>query len=146
MKIELLVKQEFDIKYLVADVGPRYWEDADVNGEQDDEDNPKMPCQKGNRWVIKIDIDNGQIINWEKGITASTHYKVCDNGKYQLLNSEDKIIKEVNSYVPDILSIDDRGFGDYIEITINEDGFIEDWECNQDLIDGIIKGDFNYKD
>ena len=34
-KIKLKTIKEVEVKYLVADVGVRYWEDAIVNGEED---------------------------------------------------------------------------------------------------------------
>lgn len=30
--------------------------------------------------------------------------------------------------MPDFLAIDDEGFGDYIIITIDENGFIQNWD------------------
>lgn len=35
MKITIKVKKEFEVKYLKAKCGVRYWEDATVNGEED---------------------------------------------------------------------------------------------------------------
>ena len=142
MEVVIKVKQKFNIKYILADFGVRYYEDAEVNGVEENEDEPKIPCIKDDRWVIKVDVDNGRITNWEKGTTAKVYYKVCDDGEYTIVDSEDKIIKCIHSYVPSIFAIDDDGFGDYVYMTINEEGFIENWSCTSDDINDMIKSDF----
>lgn len=148
MKVKLKVFKEFDIKYIEADFGVRYFEDATVNGVEDNEENIKMPCVVDDngekRWKIKVDIDNGQIVNWNKGTVAQTYYKVCDDGNYNLLDTNGDVIKEISSYVPDIFAIYDEGFGDYVYIKIDENGFIEDWQCTPEDISDMIKDDFGY--
>lgn len=114
-----------DIVHIEAE--PRYPEDAKVNGETEDNDNPKMPflvneekCQNGWCWKLAIDIATGEIIGWPKDIKASVHYKVCDCCRVKYNG------KEYYEYVPDFLAIDKEGYGDYIILTI-EDGRIKDW-------------------
>lgn len=85
MKIELTITKEFEIKYLLAKVGVRYWEDAIVNGEEDI-NGDLIPCRVGDYWSPLIDIETGIITNWEIGKTASIHYKCCDDGSYHLLD------------------------------------------------------------
>lgn len=150
MKVKLRVFKEFDIKYIEADFGVRYFEDATVNGVEDNDEDIKMPCVVENngekRWKIKVDVDNGQIVNWDKGTIAQTYYKVCDDGEYKLIDNNGNVVKEINSYVPDIFAIYDEGFGDYVYLEIDENGFIKDWFCTPDLIDDMIKNDFNYEE
>lgn len=109
---------------------PRYPEDAKVNDEREDNDNPKMPflvkeekSQEGWCWKLDIDIETGEIIGWPIDIKAVVHYKVCDCCRVKY---EDK---EYYEYVPDFLEIDDEGYGDYIILTI-EDGKIKNWNEN----------------
>ncbi|WP_373803041.1 hypothetical protein [Bacteroides heparinolyticus] len=150
MKVEIKTKREIDVKYLKLDAGVRYFEDAEVNGVQDDEDNPTIPfavlCDYEYRWMPTIDIETGQIVDWPKGTTADVHYKVCDDGTYSLLDKDKNVLIEVSSYVPGILCPKEEGYGDYIIMDIDEDGYIADWECNQRLIDNLIRGDFNYEE
>lgn len=146
MKVELKIKKEYDLKYIKADFGVRYWEDAYLNGKEDDAYEPKMPCIEDDRWVLEINVDNGQILNWVKGNTACTHYKVCDDGEYTLFDENKNVIKKISSYVPDCFAIDDSGYGDYVLMTIDENGFIQDWGIDQDDIDDMIKNDFNYEE
>lgn len=156
MKVEIKTKIEIDVKYLKVDAGVRYFEDAEVNGVQDDDDNPMIPfavlCKADSRlrydmyrWRPTIDLEEGKIVDWPKGVDADIHYKVCDDGTYSLLDKDKNVLIEVNSYVPDILCPKEEGYGDYIIMDIDDDGYIADWEYNQRLIDNLIRGDFNYK-
>jgi len=152
MKLTIKIKKEVDAKYLKVDAGVRYWENGTVNGVDDvDGEEPKMPfaVKTGKfdyRWQPTIDLDNGRILNWPKGTTATTHYKVCDDGVYTLLDESMQEIKKSESYVPDILCPGESGYGDYIIMEINEEGYISDWECNQNLLMDVIKGDFDYEE
>ena len=125
------------------DAEPRYPEDAYINGEGEDNDNPKMPFlvkQEGTQcgwcWKLDIDIKTGEIIGWPKDVKAKVHYKVCDccGIKYEGL--------EYSDYVPDFLAIDDQGYGDYIILSI-EDGKIVDWdeESCREFIEDLRKDD-----
>ena len=137
-------------RLIKVNAGPRYFEDATANGEEDiseeDEENgakPKMPCvqavevERGiwskkkvteYRWLLEIDGDTGIILNWEKGTEAVAHYKVCDDcmidyfvdGKFVCNN-------DGYYYVPDFLCLDDNGYGDYMDITIDKNGQIKNW-------------------
>ena len=120
---------------------PRYPEDAEVNDEEEDYDNPKMPFLVKNEkmqndwcWQFDIDISTGEIIGWPKEVKAKVWYKVCDCCRIKYGG------KKYYDYVPDFLSIDCDGYGDYINITI-EDGKINGWSetfCRE-FIDKIMK-------
>ena len=106
---------------------PRYPEDGKINGEYDDNDNPKMlfmvadeKAQKGWVWKLDVNIKTGEVIGWPKDVKAHVHYKVCDCCRIKYNG------KEYYEYVPDFLAIDDEGFGDYIILTI-DDGKIVNW-------------------
>ena len=119
---------EFDAKYLVVEAEVRYWEDATVNGEED-ELGTKIPCREGEAWCPVIDVDTGQIVNWTQGVTASVHYKVCDAGVYELQTSEPReLIVRKDGYVPHCLSPGGKGYGDYIIMNIDANGMIENWQ------------------
>ena len=127
MKVELTVKREFEVETLLVDANVRYWEDATVNGVSD-KDGDLIPCREGESWKPIINLDTGLIINWEKGKSASIHYKVCDDGEYWLQDIDgNNIAKSKGYYVPDFLAIDDSGWGDYIIMNVDSDGFIKNW-------------------
>src|SRR5438309_1823911 len=112
MKKTIKVKQEVDIKFLLVKAEVRYWEDATVNGV-DDESGDLIPCREGSLWCPLIDIDTGVILNWKQGVTAEVHYKVCDAGSYYLQNESGGVVLALEQeYVPSMLSPKEEGYGD----------------------------------
>lgn len=152
MKAILKVEKEFEIKFLQVDAHVRYWNDAEVNGEDDvdiyecPDESPKMPfavnVNDDWRWQITIDVDKGMIVGWPKGTTARVHYKVCDEGVYTLMAKDHNIVERVESYVPNCLAPGDFGYGDYIILDIDENGKIEDFKFTQADVEDIINGQF----
>jgi phage protein len=163
MEVELTIKNKYDVHYLKVDAGVRYWNDSDVNGEEDIDfyytegvGVPKMPCAvqvkdkpESNiysdhyRWQPIIDINTGQIINWKQGVSAFVHYKVCDEGEYTLLDKDKNEIVSIQSYVPYVLYPEDEGYGDYIIMSIDENGFIKKWKCDSNAIEYLVKSAFD---
>jgi hypothetical protein len=127
MKIKMKVDVESEVKFLKAECGVRYWEDAEVNGVEDDDNNPRMPFKVGDTWSPVIDLDTGTIVDWPAGTTASTHYKVCDDGRYSLLDENKAEVVSIDGYVPKIMCPGDNGYGDYVIMSIGADGKIEGW-------------------
>ena len=87
MEITLTVPKVYNVKTLLVSANVRYWEDSYVNGVKDEE-GTLIPCREGDSWKPEIDVDTGQIMNWEKGKTADIHYKVCDAGIYTLMDTD----------------------------------------------------------
>lgn len=135
-KISIKTTVEVDVKFLKADCGVRYWEDAEVNGVEDDENKPAMPFASKDSWCPIIDIEAGAIVDWPKGVTAETHYKVCDAGVYTLLDGDGNEVKQINGYVPSIMCPDGGGYGDYVIMKIDGDGKIANWRIDLSAFDG----------
>ena len=130
MKFKRMVEVETEVTHLVADMGVRYWEDAIVNGEEDDDENPTIPLRDGERWRLKIDLSTGKIDGWPECVTAQTHYKVCDDGVYSLIGGDGAEVVKKDGYVPDMLAPQDDGYGDYVILDIGPDGVIAGWEAD----------------
>lgn len=155
MKIKRKITKEEDIRYLRATMGVRYWDDCDYskdngqtwNGDFDDTDEESerimalTPCVVKKNigygeidyWEIIIDLETGEILNWPEGFCLNTHYKVCDDGEYVFLDENmNEIVNITNEYdqyyVPDFLSIEDEGYGDYVCINIDGEGKIEHFD------------------
>jgi hypothetical protein len=128
MEVYIKVPKRVEIKTLEVKARVRYWEDAYVNGEMDDE-GTLIPFREGELWCPVIDIDSGTIIGWPQGTKASIHYKICDAGSYYLKDDQGETVIQINqNYVPSILSPKENGYGDYIIMDIDETGKIDNWK------------------
>lgn len=114
--------------------GVPYVEDAIVNGVEESDESHSMPFLKYNTitgeycWDITINFATGRIEGWPEGTTARTWYKVRDCC-HILVDG----YKDYYDYVPNFLSIYDRGFGDYIYVEIEGDGTIKDLDKSKVL-------------
>lgn len=130
MGIEIEVKRTFVVvaDYIEVQAEVRYWEDAAVNGNEDIQGD-LIPFRKGDLWTPVIRLTDGAVMGWPIGMTASIHYKVCDQGEYWLLDADhQRIAKYRSHYVPDnILCQGERGYCDYIILDIGEDGVVVGW-------------------
>lgn len=147
MKVTIRKPTTYNIRYLKIDAFVRHWVDCDFstdNGENwfmDFEDTMEehnrigkiIPGSDGERWKITIDLWNGKVMDWPAGFCLRTHFKVCDEGIYTFLDVNEKEVINITDeydqyYVPDFLSIEDEGYGDYILINIDGDGEIEHFD------------------
>lgn len=144
MEASVYIKTTVNIKKLYVKVYPRYIQDSSVNDSRDLENDPKMPFVKFDDkvkeyfWEVNIDIDKGQIIDWPQGTTASLHYKVCDEGFYEIFNEKGENLGDFNGYVPYIMCPKEPGYGDYIIMDIDENGNIQDWDVEDSVIDNLL--------
>jgi hypothetical protein len=137
MKATITVEKEVDFRTLHVSAGVRYWMDSEVNGESDTDSGDNIPCKEGDCWKPVIDLESGVIKNWEKGKTASVHYKVCDQCGWLLEDKDGEYYAEThNEYVPKILCPKENGYGDYIIMDIDENGKIKNWKP---LINDLFK-------
>ena len=93
------------------------------------------------KWNIIIDIYTGQIINWGIG-KKSIKYEVRDNGNYHFIGKDNiKLFSLIDEFVPFIIP---NVYNDFIEMNINENGIIENWNPpTQKDIDFIVQ-DYKY--
>lgn len=134
--VELKTKQSVSVKYLRAVCGVRYWEDATVNGVEDADGKliPRGSGEKdhlgGGEWSPVIDLATGKIEGWPEGTTADIHYKVYDDGLYQLLDADRNVVAERNGYVIKMMCPEGGGYGDYVIMTVGADGTIAKWKVD----------------
>jgi hypothetical protein len=136
--LEVLERKTVNATLLKVDAEVRYWEDATVNNEEDEE-GTLIPCRVGDSWRPTIDIDAGVIRDWPAGTTAKIHYKVCDAGVYTLTDEAGAVVVRKDGYVPAMLSPGGSGYGDYIIMNVGEDGAIANWRV--ELADFQEEGD-----
>ena len=151
MKLTIKIIKEVEAKYIQVDTVVRYWQDTEVNGELDVDfheskghGEPKIPCAvrvKDNpenciysdhwHWKPLINIETGKIENWKKGVKADVCYKVCDEFACDVLDTEGNKLFSYEGYVPNFMCPRENGYGDYIDMEIDEEGFIKDWDKEQ---------------
>ena len=164
MKIKLPRPVGFDARLLEVRAHVRYPEDSDFiefktddegneykNYISDDADNPKIPCVESDPdiwghqrfyWKPIIDIDNGRITNWEAGVNAHIFYKVCDEFECYLEDKDGHVILPYDGYVPRFMAIEEEGYGDYIDMIVDGNGFIKGWKFDFYSIDEIYNEEF----
>jgi hypothetical protein len=114
--------------YIEVSAGVRYWEDATINGKEDT-DGTLTPFKRADRWCPVIRLADGLVMDWPPGMVADIHFKVCDDGQYWLLDeSKQRVGKWGGYYVPnEFLCHGDTGYGDYIILKIDAEGFVKGW-------------------
>ena len=129
------------------------WEDCEIDGQEFDEDSDenvikdllgrydkeyKIGLVDGDLLRLVINPETGKVENYAGEKEVRMHFKVCDECSWEITEHihngvnpydayDNPVLKVENDYVPDFLEIDDDGWGDYIEITIQADGIIKDW-------------------
>lgn len=133
-------------EFLEVDAGVRYWEGAEINGISD-VNGTLTPFKKGDGWCPVIRLADGQVIDWPNGIEADIYFKVCDAGKYWLLDENKNRIGEWGGYyVPnDFLCHGGNGYGDYIILKIDKTGLIQKWAKPYIEWDDLEDGECSWK-
>lgn len=142
------IKIEITVGLAIAEcqIFARYWEDSEINGVEDDANNPKMPCvesvehfyygEKILAWCPIIDLDNGRILNWSRGYVTKIHYKSCDENVVVIKDLNGEVVKHYTGYVPRFLDPYRDGYGDYVIMEIDSNGYIRDFDnCLDDIFD-----------
>lgn len=142
MKIKIVKEVEVEACLIDVDAHIRYLEDISFEHDNDwcdcNADDSECPCIEGHQWRPIININTGRIINWDAPIKCHVFANVCDEFKCKIkgLNGEDIITYE--GYVPSFMAIEDNGYGDYIDMIVEEDGTIKDWHFSQNHINELI--------
>ena len=140
MEVTLLKHETVNLKYAQCELRIRNWEDFTVNGKEDDNDNPKTPFAKDKKyWCPLIDIDEGKIVGWPQGVTLDVCAKTCDENIIYFFDEnknaiewfdekEQEVLSCYDGYVPEFLDPSGEGYGDYVELTVDEDGYVKNFE------------------
>lgn len=126
--------KEVEIKYIGFNI-PIYKEDIEFISEDKEllEKNLYAPLSfddytKPVNICGIIDIDIGKFINWENTKNKIDIYsKVVDQGEYKIYDNNNKIIVKYEGYVPKFFECNENGYGDYFNMTISSDGYINNW-------------------
>lgn len=129
MEVTVKIEIKKRVRYLRAECGVRYWEGATVNGVKD-EDGTLIPCREGDFWAPVIDLETGRIENWPQGTEADIHYKICDDGAYEVHDRDGALVKRITGYVIKMMCPEENGFGDYVIMKVGPEGLIKDFKVD----------------
>ena len=89
-----------------------------------------------------IDLRERKVKGWDES-NGYLHVwaKVRDEGTYTLYDTDTKPLWQIQGYVPNALVPPyDMGFGDYLELTIEADGALPQWQETSDFSDFLVSG------
>ena len=125
-------------KYLKVVIPVDWWiEDVSINDLTFDEDETEKFKQTfptlfdDDNFVLNINLETGHIENWPGSTTGSDFrtVKLVDIASYYIIDENGNMVEDYErAYVPEVLSIVEKGFGDYLEFYVTPAGDIEAWE------------------
>ena len=138
MLVTMFKPVEVEIKYLKVQVPNEY----DESGFSDEgyEKYCKSLSEDKEYWCPLIDIDNGHIVNWVEGLSCDIFFKPVDEGVYTFLGENNVEHLKHEGYVPNFLGINSQSYGDYIDLSVNSEGYIIGWN-KDDVLDYITNYD-----
>lgn len=151
MKVKVLQPVDVEVTYLDVHCGGRFYvEELYMEGPNGEIFSPETMSDIKNRFPDLVDegefylcicLDNGKVMNWPDGWSANFRdMKIVDEGTYALYDGGRNLINVCGGYVPNILSIEEEGYGDYFEFVINN-GVINNWKANANLIEELMSQD-----
>lgn len=103
----------------------------------------EYPLVSGGMWTGLINLQTRKLLNWKREYgNMFLQAKVRDEGTYFLLDKDQKPFCKLVGYVPNGLIPDEYGFGDYVRLRINDDGFIENWLVNPNFSEFLEDADY----
>ena len=145
MKFTRLEPVEHEVKYLGFKV-PAYIEDFNFPYNEDSLDDFNQYNKNENILECLIDIDSGVIVGYIPEILINIFDECVDEGIYVLYDEDMNIIAEYEGYVPNILEVNENGYGDYLNFTINEDGSILNWKQHINYLGNGMFNEWNAHD
>ena len=103
---------------------------------------PPMFNNENRTLEVMVDLAEHKVLGWseEKGFIHMWG-KIIDYGTYTLFDASMKPLSQICGYVPNTLIPPyERGFGDYLELTINPDGSLPNWKEELDFSDFFEAG------
>lgn len=104
---------------------------------------PPMLNVETQRLEVTVDLFERKVINWGGDKDYIRMWaKVCDSGTYTLLDADMNPLWQINGYVPNaMIPPYEDGFGDYLELAIEHDGALPQWQTIPDFSDFVEDGE-----
>ena len=125
MKFTKNVPTEFSVKFLGFDVPANSSDFFFFFSEGINRFN--QYSKKDDNLYCLIDIELGKVVDFKANAEIDIFDKCVDEGTYILYDEDMNPITEYEGYVPNILEVNENGYGDYLNFTINTDGTIKNW-------------------
>ena len=130
--MRIYITTEFNISKISFRIYPVQWNVCFL-GENDPKISKKIPGYElingRDTWTVELSIDNGRIHDWPHGLDAEV--SLFDPEGVYLLEDESGNSITYSGPPPKCFKILDEKD---LSFKINEDGFIEDWRINLDLL------------
>lgn len=138
-----LLKNDIAIKSQYIHISIPYYEDDYQFWGELGENNPFYSLVTSKeRWEITVNLSSHTIIEWQKEIgICQVFAKVRDEGIYKLLDENKIPFCQLSGYVPNKILPPTNGYGDYLELKIDENGVITNWYDKCDFSEFINKGE-----
>ena len=103
---------------------------------------PPMYDEKTKLLEFWVDLKEKKLKDWDESYGyLHVWAKVRDEGTYTLYDKDMKPLWQIQGYVPSALIPPyDMGFGDYLELTIEADGTLPEWQETSDFSDFLVRG------
>lgn len=121
MKFKIWKQVEIEVVFVEVHLPVRYGEEDIPND---------FPLRTGDMWNAVIEMSTGKILDWPIGQEGSLSLKVCDEGVYVLFDAEQQELARKQDYVPSCVP---GRYGDYVELEINEHGYVTNWPKSPDI-------------
>ena len=110
--------------------------------ECDEDFTPPMLNIEDQLLEITIDLQECKVLDWkETNGYLRIQAKVCDSCTYTRLDADKKPLWQIDGYVPNaMIPPYENGFGDYLELAIESDGSLPQWQQEPDLSDFLERG------
>lgn len=81
-----------------------------------------------------INLETGKVLDWiETLYPIEIFAKVCDEGIYAIFDEKFNKFGDYEGYVPMIFEVNERGYGDYFNMTIDAKGAIINWDIAMNI-------------
>ena len=103
---------------------------------------PPMYDEKTKLLEFWVDLRERKVKGWDESNGYLRIWaKVRDEGTYTLYDTDMKPLWQIQGYVPNALIPPyDMGFGDYLELTIETNGTLPEWQETPDFSDFLVSG------
>ena len=103
---------------------------------------PPMYDEKTKLLEFWVDLKEKKLKDWDESNGYLRIWaKVRDEGTYTLYDTDMNPLWQIQGYVPSALIPPyDMGFGDYLELTIEADGTLPEWQKAPDFSDFLVSG------